>query len=180
MSLNLKGRLKIRQEKSEYEEKFLKRLLHHLNYDIIFGQEASHLPDAGSSHQSMGTGEAFIIFNRKRYAVISDTRFQSRFFSTKNCGKFIALELEDKYHGERLLVVSWKTDARLLKLKCVEVFKQLTDLVSNVRIVDNISVIIGGFFGVSIFDVLSDLPKEVSCHGYDPLTFRRQIRASGN
>ncbi|CAD5114217.1 DgyrCDS3362 [Dimorphilus gyrociliatus] len=178
MSLNLKGRLKIRQEKSEYEEKFLKRLLHYFEYDIIFGHEASQLPDAVSSHQSIGTGEAFILFNKKRYAVLSETRFQHRFFPIKNCGKFIALELEDKHTGGKLLAVSWKIDSRLLKQKCIEVVNQLTDFISSVRIVDNIPVIIGGVFGISVFDALDNLPGEVSCHGYNPLTFRRQMRAS--
>lgn len=188
LAMNLSGRFAGREIR-RFGHAVLGALLTEKNVDLMFGQQTNFKPKLPEHYDMIGTPRAFLSYNKARIKACDEKQYRSKLrdlqFSRKLPFHYLPLQnftltkfKTRKTPAVEFIAISWLTDETLGRTRKIGMFKKLMSFVVNISKIEELPIIIGGTFNITLEDASDCLPDGYCCYGYIPENARRSIRSA--
>ena len=187
-AMNLSGRF-AGGEIRRFGQAVIANVLIEKDVDLMFGQQANFKPRLPSNYVMLGSHKAFLAHNNLRVKACDDKQFRMKLRDLQFAGKlpfhylpqhnYTVTKVKTRHTTPvEFIAVSWLTDEGQGRVRNMSWFKKLMNFVVNLSAFEELPVVVGGTFQISLEDASEILPPNFCCYGYVPQNMRRTVRAS--
>lgn len=190
VSMNMAGRFN-GQEIKRYGQQVIKHILTEKEIGLFFGQQTNFRPALNKYFEYIGNTRAFLVYNKKQFKVCDEKQYRHHLRDLELQGRmprhylpetnFVVCKVKTRSHNKpraEFIAVSWLTDECMGKLRASSQLKKVLAFIENISMLEQLPVIVGGTFRLTLEDAKELMTPGFRCCGYLPANKRREVRTS--